>query len=264
MRLPILLVLLLPLPALAKLEVRNVQAVHGPLGPVRANDDVYPQDEYVVRYQIAGVKPDKEGRADLEVAAKLTGPGDKVVFDRKAAPTQRPLSLGGDVIQSFGSFTISDKAAPGEYTLVFTVRDRVANESATFERKLTVKPTTFQILNPRFSHDEDGKVPAGTMLVAGGVLHYRLAVVGFDKSEKVALVLRAQVLDADGKDVGAKPLEVKTGATDPAEVEKSRRATFKEKLTLNRPGEFKLKITVEDTVAKKTATFEVPLKVVAP
>ena len=33
---------------------------------------------------------------------------------------------------------------------------------------------------------------------------------------------------------------------------------------MNRAGEFKLKITVEDTVGKKATTFETPLKVVAP
>src|SRR5690242_15983140 len=42
----LLLALLVPLPALAKLEVRNVQPAHGPLGPARTSDDVYPLDEY--------------------------------------------------------------------------------------------------------------------------------------------------------------------------------------------------------------------------
>lgn len=264
MRLVLPLLLLLPLSAAGKLEIKNVQPAHGPLGPPRASDDIYPLDEYAVRYQVTGVKPDKDGQADLEGASRLTGPDGKVVFERKAKPTPRPLSLGGDTVQSSGFFTVPEKAAPGEYTFTVSVRDRTSNETASFERKLTLKPADFRILTPRFYLDEEGKVPAPTTLVAGQTLYYHLTVVGFDKSQKVALVLRAQVTDADGKDVGAKPLEVKTGVADPAEAEKSRKALLKEKLTLNRPGDFKLKVTVGDVVGKKTATFEAPLKVLAP
>ena len=176
-------ILAFSLPAFAKLEIKNVQPAHGALGPARANDDVFPQDEYLVRYQVAGVKADKEGKADLEVSAKLVGPDGKIVFERKTPPTPRPLSLGGDIVQSFGSFTFPEKAAPGDYKLTVTVHDNVSKETASFDRKLTCKPTTFQILIPRFFHDAEGKVPAGTTLLAGETLHYRLRVVGFDPSQ---------------------------------------------------------------------------------
>src|SRR5215207_5228977 len=45
---PLAVLLVLPASALAKLEIQNVQPAHGPLGPARANDDVYPLDEYLV------------------------------------------------------------------------------------------------------------------------------------------------------------------------------------------------------------------------
>src|SRR6478735_8898985 len=94
--------LVLPLTALAKLEIKNVQPAHGLLGPARTSDDVYPLDEYLVRYQVSGVKPDKDGKADLEITAILLGPDGKAVFQRKTPPAPRPLSLGGDVVQTFG------------------------------------------------------------------------------------------------------------------------------------------------------------------
>jgi hypothetical protein len=254
-----------PLPALAKPEVKNVQPAYGPLGPARPNDDVYPLDEYVVRYQVTGVKPDKDGRADLEITARLTGPDGKVVFDRKTPPAPRPMSLGGDAVQTFGSFTFPEKAPPGAYKLAVTVRDRTAGESASFERTLTCKPADFRIVALRFSHDADGKVPAGTTLPAGDTLHYQFKVIGFDTSRKrVGLVMRATVLAADGKDIGAKPLEVRGEVTDPDKAAGSRQATFGGLAALNRPGEFKLRIAVEDMVGKKETTFETPLKVVAP
>src|SRR5262245_32141080 len=116
-RVALLSLLLLPLSALAKLEIKNVQPSHGLLGPARESDDVFPLDEYFVRYQVAGIKPDKDGKADLEAHAKLVAPDGKALFDRKTAPAQRPLSLGGDTLQSFGSFSFPEKAAPGEYKL---------------------------------------------------------------------------------------------------------------------------------------------------
>jgi hypothetical protein len=267
MRIAVLVLLVLPLPALAKLEVKNVQPAHGPLGPARDNDDVYPLDEYLVRYQVTGIKPDKDGRADLEIAAKLTGPDGKVVFDRKTPPAPRPLSLGGDTVQTFGSFSFPEpeKAPPGEYKLAVTVRDRTSGESAGFERKLALKPVEFRIVALGFFHDPDRKVPAGTTLPAGHTLHYQFKVIGYDTSRKrVGLVMRATVFDPEGKDIGARPLEVKGEVTDPDKAAGSRHATFGGLAALNRPGEFKLRIAVEDTVAKKTTTFETPLKVLAP
>ena len=265
MRLAVLLLLLAPLPALAKLEVRNVQPSHGPLGPARASDDVYPLDEYGVRYQVAGVKPDKDGNADLDISAKLTGPDGKVLFDRKAAPAPRPMTLGGDAVQTFGTFSFPEKSNPGEYKLAVSVKDKVSGETTGFERKLTLKPVSFQIVALRFSHDADGKVPAGTTLLAGDTLHYQFKAIGFDRSQKtVSLVMRVQVFDAEGKEVGAKPQEAKAAVTDAAKAADARQATLGGQATLNRPGEFKLKIVVEDTVGKKTTTFETPLKVLAP
>src|SRR5262245_66517667 len=100
-RLPIVaFILVAPCSALAKLEIKNVQPSHGLLGPPRATDDVYPMDEYFIRYQVTGIKPDNDGKADLEVSAKLVAPDGKVVFERKTPPGTRPLSLGGDTLQS--------------------------------------------------------------------------------------------------------------------------------------------------------------------
>lgn len=261
----IALVLLLPLSAAAKLEIKNVQPSQGLLGPARESDDVFPLDEYFVRYQVAGIKPDKDGKADLEIQAKLIGPDGKVLFERKTPPAPRPLSLGGDTLQTFGSFTFPEKAPPGEYKLTVTVRDLTANETTSFERKITCKPAKYQILMPRFFHDADGKVPAGTIGLAGETLHYSLKVVGYDKSQKkVALLMRATIVDGDGKDVGAKALEVKGDIGDPVKAAESKHAVFNGLVSLHRTGEFKLRIVVEDTLGKKTTTFETPLKVLAP
>ena len=265
MRLPLIVMLLAAVPAFAKLEIRNVQPSHGPLGPARASDDVYPLDEYGDRYQVAGIKPDKDGKADLEIDVRLTNAQGKAVYDPKPASRRFDLSLGGDTVQTFGFVTFPEKAAPGEYKLAVTVRDKTSGESTGFERKLTLKPTEFRLVALRFTHDSEGKVPAGTTLLVGDMLHYQFKAIGFDRSQKkVSLVMRVQVLDADGKDVGAKPQEAKAEVTDPSKAADARSATLGGQAAMNRAGDFKLKITVEDTVAKKTASFETLLRVLPP
>src|SRR5262249_50177711 len=264
MRLTIAILLLAPLSAVAKLEIKNIQPAYGPLGPARASDDVYPLDEYHVRYQVVGVKPNKDGKADLEVDVKLTNSDGKAVYDPKPSARQLAMSLGGDAVQTSGFVTFSEKAPAGEYKLTVNVRDRTSRESAGFERKLTLKPVSFQIVALRFFHDADAKLPAGTTLVAGDTLHYQFRVIGFDtRAKRVGLVMRATVVDADGKDVGANAREVKGKPTDQAKAE-ARHATFGGLVVLHRTGDFKLRIVVEDTVGKKTTTFETPIRVLVP
>jgi len=264
MRCAIWLLLVTPLPAVAKLEIKNVQPAHGPLGPARGSDDVYPLDEYLVRYQVAGVKPDKNGNVELEVSVRLTNPSGKSVYETKPTARKFDMSLGGDVVQTFGFVTFSDQAPPGEYKLTVTVRDKGSNESTSFDRKITCKPPGFEIIAPRFFHDSDASTPAGTTLIVGETLHYRFRVIGFDTSQKrVGLVMRAVMVDSDGKTLGAKPLEVKGETADPAKAD-TRRAAFSGVAALYRAGDFKLRIEVEDTIGKKLTTFETPIKVVAP
>src|SRR5215472_13655046 len=136
MRLPLVVMLLAAVPAFARLEIRNVQPSHGPVGPARASDDVYPLDEYGVRYQVAGIKPDKDGKADLELTVKLTNAEGRAVYEVKPASRRFDMSLGGDTVQTFGFVTFPEKAAPGEYKLAVSVRDKTAGEATGFERKL--------------------------------------------------------------------------------------------------------------------------------
>lgn len=259
-----LVLVLTAVPAVhAKLEITNIQPAHGMIGPARASDEVFPLDEYVVRFQLTGVKPTPEGKTDCELAIRLVNAAGKAVVDTKAT-LQRVLSLGGDSVPTFAVVTFPAVAPAGEYKLTVTVRDRVASETASFERKLTCKTGEFQILAPRFTHDPEGKLPAGTTGTAGESLYYRFRVVGYDKSKKVSLTMKAEVLDAAGKPVDAKPLVTNAETTDPDKLAGLIQANFTGTLALHRVGEFKLKITVEDNVAKKTATFETPVKVLAP
>jgi hypothetical protein len=263
-RISCLVLVIFAIPAFAKFEIQNVQPSHGLFGPKRESDDVSPSEEYFVRYTVSGLKPDNQGQADLEMTVQLVTSEGKAVLDRKG-PLQRPLSFGGDSLLTFSSVNFPDKAPAGVYTLKVTVRDKIANETASFERKLTCKPGTFRIINPRFFRDAEGKIISGTTAVAGESLHFQLKAVGLDKSQKkIATTLTVTTLTPDGKETGAKPFVVKGELTDPAEVARRNLANFNGVLSLHRPGDYILRIVVEDIPGKQTAKFECPMKILAP
>jgi hypothetical protein len=253
-------------PASAKLEIVNVEAAHGYLGPERKVLEIYPQDELLVRYRVTGVQVDAAGKTDVESETKLINPRGKTVFETK--PTIREeLSLGGNTFPSFTVLDVPppDKAPPGEYTLIVQVRDRISKETASFERKLTVKPVSFQIVIPRFFRDADAKVPTNVGGLVGESLHFKLRVIGFDKSKKKAHVtLKVQVLDSDGKDVTEKPYVIDAKVDNSEEVARISFLKFHHPTYLNRPGNFILRLTAEDMFGNQKSVFETPLKVIAP
>ena len=259
-----LFLLLAAAPAVfAKLEITNVQPAHGMIGPARTTDEVWPLDEYVVRFQLNGVKPTPDGKSDCDLTIRLVNGSGKAVVDTKAS-LQRVMSFGGDSLPTFAALNFPAVAPAGEYKLSVTVRDKVGLETASFERTLTCKAADFRILTPRFFHDTEGKLAAGTTGISGEALYYRFKVVGYDKTKKVSLTMTAAILDAAGKPLDGKPLVTNAETSDPEKLAGLAMATFSGTLPLPRVGEFKLRITVEDNIAKKTTTFETPVKVLAP
>jgi hypothetical protein len=253
-------------PAWAKLEIVKIEAAHGMLGPERKSLEIYPLEEVFFRYQVAGVKTDADGKTDVETVMRLVNPNGKTVFEEKPAG-QRQLSLGGATYPAYAVLNVppAEKAPPGEYKFTVLVRDRHGSETASFERQITVKAVAFQIINPRFSRDPEGKIPSIAGGMVGESLYLKLRVIGFDKSKKkVQTMLTINVLGEDGKDTQEKPRLIKAELTNPDDAAKATQVNYNSLLYLNRPGTFTLKLTVEDVAGKQTTVFETPLKVSAP
>jgi hypothetical protein len=253
-------------PASAKLEITNIVATQGPLGPERKTTEVYPLDEVFFRYQVTGVKVDAEGKADVETIMRLVNPNGRMVLEEKPV-VERQLSLGGNTYTAGARLTVppAEKAPPGEYTLTVQVRDKLGMETASFERKFTIKATTFQIIVPRFFHDADSKIPAPAGGLVGQTLHFKLRAIGFDKSKKkVQMALTVHVIGEDGKEVVEKPRVIRAEQNNPEEAAKSTQVNFSGLLHLNRAGNFTLRLTVQDVIGDKSTSWETPLKVSAP
>lgn len=260
----IMLSTLFALPALAKPEIKDVQASHGQLGPERKSMEFVRGDELYIRFNVAGFTADADGRLVGELAFVVTNSQKKEVV-KQSVPLQQTLALGGGTFPGHVSVIMGDDLPVGEYTVKVTVTDNQARASDSFERKFTCKDSEFALVAMRFSQDPDGRVPAPVGGVVSQTLYMRARGVGFDKSKgEIDVEMTIEIFDAKGKPTMPKPIRSVVHNEDPKVVPTVGFITLRGELALNRPGEFKLKVSLTDKVAKKTVSFEAPLKVTSP
>jgi len=85
---------------------------------------------------------------------------------------------------------------PGNYVIKITVNDKIHRESASFERKLKVRPAELAAIRLRFAYDEKGRVPAPAGGTLGQLLNFSVHVIGFDKSQaKMRVNMNVQLLN---------------------------------------------------------------------
>ena len=145
------------------------------------------------------------------------------------------------------------------------VRDNLAGEETSFQRKLTAKPVGFRIVAPQFFYDAEAKVAASAGGLVGQNLYFRLRGIGFERTQnKIDTTMSVQVLDVQGKELLPKAILAELRLDDPMTVPKVSSLNFNGNLTLTRPGHFTLRITLNDRLGQKIAQFETPLEVRAP
>jgi hypothetical protein len=251
-------------PSRAKLEIRDIQACDGPLGPVRESLDYYPHDEANFRFNIVGIQVDAEGKADGELTFSLKNDEGTVLLN-EPSDLAGLVALGGAAVPGTARVTLAGGVAPGRYTLTVTVRDRRSSETASFRRTLRVKPAEFAIVAPRFFFDADGKVPAPAGGVVGQTLYIRLGAIGFDRAGgKIDTEMALLLLDEKGRPLLPKPLRKELVSDDADLVKQANVVNFNAFLALNRAGSFRLRVDVTDRIAGKTARFETALRVANP
>lgn len=248
----------------AAVEIRDFEAAHGRYGPRRENLEVFAGEEVLFRYLITGVQLDSMGRIDLELEERVTAADGRTIAHAKG-PQQARLALGGDSLTGQAEFTFAEKVKPGQYKLTVRVTDNTSGESATAERLITLKAAEFALVMPRFSYDADGKIPAPAAGMLGQTLHASVKALGLDASKGVIdSEMKLQIYDDKGKPTMPRAITASFRHDDPKTVKEIGLVRFKADVTLNRTGNFTLKMIITDRVAGKSATFSSPLVVTAP
>lgn len=249
---------------LAKPEIKDIQASHGQLGPERKSLDFLRGDELYLRFTVAGFTTDPDGRLVGEITMSVTDAQKKEIL-KKDIPIQQVLALGGGTFPGHVSVTIGEELPLGEYTLKVTITDNLARTSDAFERKFTCKAEEFALVAVRFSQDAEGRIPAPVGGVVSQTLFLKARGIGFDRSTgELDVEMTIQVFDLKGNPLMPKPIRKGVHSEDPKAVKAATLINLRGELTLNREGEFVLKVSLTDKVAKKTVAFEAPLKVTRP
>ena len=261
---PWLVLTMLAAPAWADLEIRDVQAAYGPLGPERRSLEVAPGDEIFFRYTVTGIRTDNAGRAEGAVRLQVTDTDGNVLIDDKEA-IGGLLALGGRTLPGTARVSFGPDTPAGDYQLRVTISDNLGAGSASFERKLTCTKPAFALVQLRFSRDEAGDIasPAGGTL--GQTLHIHCKAVGFERAKaKPRVVFTLQVLDTGGKPLMPEPVRAELAPGDAERIADLALVDFKGLLVLNRVGEFRLRVSATDEVGKQKAELVAPVRVTAP
>jgi hypothetical protein len=248
----------------AKIQIENIQACYGPFGPERKSMELFPFDNLFVRFTVTGLKTDSTGKVDAAVKFKLADPKGNVLGENTFS-SSGILNLGGNSFLAFVNLPMPDQVPVGKNTLTITVTDYLAKESASFERQVTGRKMKLQIVGLEFFHDSDGKLPASTNATLGEPLHFRLRVIGLDRSqEKIHVEMALQTLDSEGKENLPKPLIFPVREEDAKAVQRTSFVFFKSSIGPNRVGKFTLRITINDKITNQSTQLEVPVTVTAP
>ncbi len=247
-----------------KLKIENIQAAYGRFGPERKPLEIYPFDNFIVRFTVSGSKTDAEGKAVTSLKMQFTDANGNPVVENSFS-FNGVLGLGGDTYPGFVNLSIGERVPEGKTTLKVTITDNLSKESTSFERQIIGKNPGLQIVALEFFHDADGKLPTSTNLTLGEPLHIRLRVIGFDRGQgKIHTQLTVQTLDAAGRENLPKPLLIDLRQEDSKVVEQTGFVNFAGGFVTNRVGKFSLRLTVTDRKADQTTKIEVPLTVTAP
>jgi hypothetical protein len=243
------------------LSLDNIRETYGILGQKRPDAKLLPGDVYFVAFDINNLQVKDDGTVVYSMGMELIDKDKKTQY--KKEPTEREVvnSLGGSRIPSYALSVIGTDTPPGEYTLIVTVKDHIANKTQPLTRKFEVLKPQFGFVRVGITYD-GGTVSAPPIAVPGQTYWVNFFLVGFelDKSKNPNVAVEMRIIDlATGKPTVAKP---STGAAMEVTEQFKTVLPFVFPVNLNRSGKFKVELKATDNLAKKTVTQELEFSVI--
>lgn len=250
---------LAPAAQAGELQITDIRATYGALGPIRQEGAVLPGDNVVFSFEIEGLKADESGKAVYQMTTEINDAQGKLLFRQPARDLETYLSLGGSSTSAFAQVDVGLSAPAGEYQVAVGVTDSTTKKTAKFTRTVKVMPAAFGVVRVNTTVDPQGQLPASGCGV-GQTVWINFSAVGYerDAEKHPNVTFTLQINDADGKPVVAKPLtgDVNTEVTPGAAA-----VSGQFLITLNRAGKFTLALKAVDNITKKTSTATFPLNV---
>lgn len=240
----------------AQLKLEKIEACHGAYGAARTSLNYQPGERVWFRFLITGMTGGPGGEVAIHANYILKDAnGSEVGAGKQLDFKDRPTF--GNCLPAEFILTLPLDQKPGDYTLTAEVTDTSTSQTIRFERQLHVLPSSFAITMPVFFYDEGQHINAPPGGLLGQDLYFDCNIFGIDNSSgKVDVQLKIEVLNARTREV------VMIEVTPPLDrCFLNEVAGMRGSLCLNCVGDFILRLTATDRVDHKTATVEVPLKV---
>lgn len=258
--LPVLMFLSLVPGQTGQLNLTHVRATYGILGATRPDTKLLPGDNFVLCFDVEGVKADEAGKVLYSIGMDVTDAAGKVAFKQEPRELEANNSLGGTSLQAFASVQIGLDQPPGNYTVRVTVTNRATQAKGTLTRTYEVLPKGFGLVRLNTTYDADGKI-AAPYVGEGQVVFVNFLAVGFGRDPAQAqpnLSVVMRILDQAGKPTLARPYSGVVNKDIPA---KALSVPMQFVVELNRPGQFTLELKATDKVTGQSATLSYPLNV---
>lgn len=242
----------------ATLELKNIQATYGKLGPTRPAGKVLPGDNLFLVFDITGLTV-KDGAAEYALSTEILSKG-KLQYRQPAKDNKAILPFGGGVLQGMANFEIGLSTPAGAYEFKVTVTDVATKQTTSFTRTFEIAAPEFGIVRLNPTLDDDGEAST-TLFGVGHTLWVNFSAVGFQRDTTPAkqpnLTFELTITDATGKSF-TKPFAGTVDKDIPAMVA-ALPGQFP--LPLNNTGKFTIEIKATDNLSKKTAKLAFPITV---
>jgi hypothetical protein len=152
----------------------------------------------------------------------------------------------------------------GLYNCRLTVTDATTNQTKTLDKTFEVLPKAFGLVGMYCTSDDEGKVSAPFMGLAGHALWMHFFVVAFERdgtAKQPHIEVQIRAYDSDGKPTVEQPRVLVINKEIP---EKETIIPMSIPLPMNRVGTFTIEIRAEDKLSGRTSRMAFPITVLAP
>jgi hypothetical protein len=246
----------------APLALTNVRTTYGITGITRTDTKFVPGDNFVLSFDIEGIKADDSGKVLYSVGMEIADGKGMVLFKQTPRDLEASLSLGGNKIQGFANLHIGLNQQPGDYTVKVTVTDRASKASKSVTGSYQVLPANFSLVRLTTTSDPEGRFPA-PFVGEGQSLWINFSAVGFGRASAQGqpnLTVTMTVLDENGRPT-AKPF---VGEVNKDVPQNAPAIPLQFLLELNRAGKFTVQLKATDNASRKIANLSFPLTVLKP
>ena len=252
----------------AGITLSNPRITYGELGANRPDNKLLPGDIFFLSFDIDGIKVSDAGRVKYSMAMEVTDAAGKSVFSQPAVERDDFMPLGGTKLPARAFVFIGPQQPTGTYNCKVTVTDQSNKEapvSKSIDQKFEVLTKGFGIVQLYAAADQDGKIPAPLVGVAGQALFVHFAVTEFGRdpgSKQPNMTIEMVVYDKDRQPTLAKPTVKQVPDEADGKVdEKATGVPMRFLVPLNREGGFLIQLKATDNVTKKTSLVYLPLRV---